>query len=44
MKIQILEKNILFIPTESSVAVQRDESGSWMYGTIAGHGPEDHDG
>ena len=35
-------KNILFLPTGSTVAVHRENGGSCTYGTIIGHETENH--
>ena len=37
-------QNIPSLPTQSTVAVQQEDGGSWVHGTMAGHGTDKHKG
>ena len=37
-------KNIPFLSTGSTTAVQREDRGLWIQRTVVGHGTEDHTG
>ena len=42
VKMFVLAKYIPFLATGSTVAVQEEDRGLWMHGTIVGQGTDDH--